>query len=548
MKAKVGMLDVASLEERIAERMRVGRVPGLAIAVVRGDDVIFANGFGVTSIEDGGAAVTPRTLFHIGSTAKPLTGTMILRLVEAGILDLDRPIGDYVPDLRFSLAGAERVITLRMLLSHTSGLQSTAAYAGPRDRDGLARTIHEALATRAFVAPPRTVYSYSNDGLQLAGYIAEVAAREPFDDLMQRLVFAPLDMTRTTYDPLVAMTYSHALSHAPRPHDGLAVEHRMADNTAGHPCGFLYSTALDLASFARLHLNAGRFGSQPLLSPASVALMHTPQVSLFTARDEGYGLTFRTERYKGIRLLRHHGLFMCYSSIFYLAPDHGVGVSILFNSIAAPVGADALAKRLFDELLALPAEETRPRSFVPLSEEDSSHSSQWPRFAGEYLGLNAGLARIAVVAERLTLDLNGIVVPLRMHAPNVYYGISPVSGALISVGFVSTSDPASAATRYLLVNESLFERFTRDPGYRPDSALLAIYDGVYSGETGTLVVSSEGDTLVVQSPEDNIEARCVALGPARFVGALGLIEFTVDETGRVMGMTRGRFYPFRRVG
>jgi len=255
------MLDVAGLEERITERMRVGRVPGLAVAVVQGEDVVYSNGFGVTSLEEGGVSVTPRTLFHIGSTTKPLTGTMILRLVEAGALDLDRPVGDYVPDLRFSQPTAERTITLRLLLSHTSGLQSSAAYFGPRDHDGLARAMYETLVTRSFVAPPGTVYAYSNDGLQLAGYVAEVATGESFDSLMQRLVFEPLEMTRTTYDPLVAMTYSPALSHATRPDNSLAVEHHMADNAVGHPCGFLYSTTLDHARPRQLRVAASACGS-----------------------------------------------------------------------------------------------------------------------------------------------------------------------------------------------------------------------------------------------------------------------------------------------
>lgn len=334
------------------------------------------------------------------------------------------------------------------------------------------------------------------------------------------------------------------------------VEHRMADNAAGHPAGFLYSTVLDLANFAQLHLQAGRFRDESLLSPTSVALMHTPQVSLYTVSDEGYGLTFRTERYKGVRLLRHHGLFMCYSSIFYLAPDHGVGVSILFNSIAAPVGAETLAKSIFDELLALPSEQPDwPVSSAPSGPmgglSGTEDPSEWSRLTGEYLGLNAGLATIAVVEGHLTLDLNGTVVPLQRHAPHIYFGRSPKSGALLSVGFVPSSGsvPSSvpAVPHYLLVNGSLFERFVRDAQYRPDPMLFASYAGVYVGETGTLVVTTEQGILVVRSPEDDSVARCTALGPTSFVGALGLIEFTIEENGQVTGLTRGRFYPFRRV-
>jgi hypothetical protein len=232
---------------------------------------------------------------------------------------------------------------------------------------------------------------------------------------------------------------------------------------------------------------------------------------------------------------------MFYSSIFYLAPDHGLGVSILFSSMAAPVGADRLAKSIFDELLALPAEVALPRPFA--GPQSTGAQPDWVHLTGEYLSLNAGLATIAVVDERLTLDFNGTIIPLEMYALHVFFGYSPGSGALVSAGFVPAVDKA----RYLLVNGSLFERFTHDPDYRPGIALLETYAGTYVGETGTLVIECENGALVGHSPEDDVTLRFVPLGPTSFVGPLGLIEFSVHETGRVTGMIHGRFYPFRRA-
>jgi hypothetical protein len=297
----------------------------------------------------------------------------------------------------------------------------------------------------------------------------------------------------------------------------------------------------DVANFAMLHLNAGRFRGRPVLTPASVALMHRPQTSLYTVFDEGYGLTFRTERYKGIRLLRHDGVTMYYSSVFYLAPDHDLGVSIVFNSMAAPVGGDALAKSIFDELLELPAEQTRPQ---PARELQSTWApSDRPRLTGDYLSLNAGLATIGVIDEHLILDFNGTIVPLEMYAPNIYFGYSPRSGALVSAGFV----PATGEARYLLVNGSLFERYRRDPDYRPDIALLETYAGTYVGDTDTLVVECEEGALVARSPEQDGKMHFVALGPTSFVGPRGLIEFSVSEARQVTGLTQGRFYALHRA-
>src|SRR6266700_3805821 len=93
------MLQIYSLERAIQERMHAQLVPGLALAIVQDQQIVYARGFGTTSVEDGGAAVTPQTLFRIGSTSKPLTGTAIMRLVEEGKLDLDCPVNAYVDRL-----------------------------------------------------------------------------------------------------------------------------------------------------------------------------------------------------------------------------------------------------------------------------------------------------------------------------------------------------------------------------------------------------------------------------------------------------------------
>ncbi|HEU5376900.1 MAG TPA: serine hydrolase domain-containing protein, partial [Ktedonobacteraceae bacterium] len=116
------MLNFAELEERIEQQMKDAHVPGLALAIVLGTEIIYAKGFGVTSIEDNGVAVTPKTLFRIGSVTKPLTGTAIMCLVEAGLLDLDQPVRTYIPWFSLSEAEASERVTLRMLMSHTSGL------------------------------------------------------------------------------------------------------------------------------------------------------------------------------------------------------------------------------------------------------------------------------------------------------------------------------------------------------------------------------------------------------------------------------------------
>lgn len=341
----------------IAARMDAARVPGLAIALVRGGAVAGARGFGVTSVEDGGLPVTPRTLFQIGSITKSLTGTLVLRLVAAGLLDLDRPVTAYLPDLTLAAPGAAGRVTLRLLLSHTAGLPwdqiTPTRLHGRRDPGGLADFVRDELPTRPLVAPPGTRWEYSNPGISLAARVAEVVTGRDYAALIAEQIAAPLGMARTTFDPAVALTYPVALSHDLAPDGALVARHRAPDNTAQYPAAFAYSTALDLANFALLHLQAGRFGTDQLLPPALVAAMHAPQVACTLPPYTHYGLTFFLRDYRGHRIVGHPGGIATHGSRCVLLPDDGHAVILLYNrGDDFDAHADAIVEAACDALLA----------------------------------------------------------------------------------------------------------------------------------------------------------------------------------------------------
>lgn len=343
------MLDIPKLEARIAQEMAAGQVPGLALAVVQGQEVCYAGGFGVTSVEDGGLPVTPQTLFRIGSVTKPLTGTALMRLVESGKPALDRPISNHLPWLTLGEGDAAQRITLRMLLSHTSGLPTDAEHFGPRDPGGLERFVREEAPRYSLLAPPGALWSYSNVGLNIAGYLIEAVSGLPYAEVMQQLLFDPLEMRRTTFDPLIAMTYPLAQAHSLIGGD-LVAQHRFAENTGHHPSGFALSSALDLANFAILHLNQGRFRGQQLLAPASLAEMQRKQVSLIDGVEEGYGLTWYTDSYRGQPRVSHGGAISTFSGQIMLLPQAGLGV-VLLNNRADGMQLATLANRILNGLL-----------------------------------------------------------------------------------------------------------------------------------------------------------------------------------------------------
>lgn len=325
------MFNFYLLEQQIEEQMNTAQVPGLALAIVQNQEILYARGFGVTSVEDGGLPVTPQTLFPIGSTTKALTGTVVMRLVESGSLDLDRPITAYVPWVTFGAEGAAERVTLRMLMSHTSGLPIGFEDFDQLDPGGLEAYVREEIPKYPLIAPPGKLGVYSSAGINLAGYIAEVVSGKCFAELMQESVFDPLEMKRTTFDPRVAMTYPLAQSHVLNEDGALTVRHRFAHNAARCPSAFAISTITDQAHFAIMQMNQGRFRDRRILSPESVAEMQTIQADLRTVTDAGYGLTFFIDSYKGIRQVDHPGSIADFGSLFVMAPDEGVAVVMLFN-------------------------------------------------------------------------------------------------------------------------------------------------------------------------------------------------------------------------
>lgn len=526
------MLDRDALERQIEDRMQAGRVPGLALAIVHGQDVIYAKGFGTTSVEDGGVPVTPHTLFRIASTTKSLTGTMIMRLVDAGLLDLDRPITAYLPWFRLSEDGAAECVTLRMLLSHTSGLPSDVNDFGSRDPGGLEARVRYEIPQYPLLAPPGKVFSYSNPGLDVAGYVAEAASGAYFADLMTAEVFSPLHMSRTTFDLTVAMTYPLAQAHDLHPDGTLSVQHRFADNTGEYPDGFALSTAADMANFAIMHMNGGCFHDSRILSASSVAEMQTMQAPFYTPDRSGYGLTFFLESYKGTRRVQHGGGMNSFYTKFVMAPEQRIAVVALYNRAGASV--EKIVNRIFDQLLDLPRTPAEPRMAAP-------DRSLWPRFAGTYVGKGCGLATIRADEEQLILEWNGDTTPLEALAPDLYVGRIGGGKEVIPVGFLPE---AEGPTHYILINRGLCKRLSDGTHFRADPLDWSRYVGTYSRGTGpsqrVLTVEIAGEQLVVSSSKV-ASVTCIPLDKTLFACKLGLLQFHTADDGVASMLKLGSF-------
>ncbi len=223
--------DFSAIEQTARAELTRLHIPGAAIAIVQGNRVIYSVGVGVANVETG-EPVRPEMLFRLGSTTKMFTAAALAGLAAEGKIDLDAPVGKHIGGLPPRLSQ----ITANQLLSHTAGILDTAPMYGSHDDDALAKGIHGWTGDWLFTAPGK-IFSYSNPGYWMAGYLVEVLSGEPYADAMRTRLFKPLEMQRSTFRPAMAMTWPLAQGHETFGGAAPAVVRPAADNAASWPAG-----------------------------------------------------------------------------------------------------------------------------------------------------------------------------------------------------------------------------------------------------------------------------------------------------------------------
>jgi CubicO group peptidase (beta-lactamase class C family) len=317
--------DYSALEKTIQAELADTRTPGAAVAIVSGNRIVFARGFG-TSNSETGAPVTPDMLFRIGSVTKMFTTTALTLLAEQGKLSLDAPIGRYVSGLSARLAQ----VSAHQLMSHTAGLRDEAPIYGAHDADALARVIRAWNEDHFFTQTGR-VFSYSNPGFALAGLLAEEISGRPYARLLDDMLFRPLGMKSTTFEPTLAMTYPLSQGHN-LVEEKPVVARPFADNAGYWPAGFLFSSANDLARFTIAFMNGGRIDGQSVLPPSIITKLSTgyaPTHSGPEGASYGYGLL--TREFRGLRIVEHGGSIQGFGAHVRMVPEQQFAIITLTN-------------------------------------------------------------------------------------------------------------------------------------------------------------------------------------------------------------------------
>ena len=346
--------DFRQLADFVVTEMRRLQVPGVAVGLWHNGREHLA-GFGVTSVENP-LPVTADTLFQIGSTTKTVTGTVVMRLVERGLIDLDRPVRDYLPELHLQDKTAEATVTMRHLLTHMGGWMGDFFRETGGGDDALARYVAE-MATLEQIVPVGAVWAYNNAGFSLAGRVIEVVTGQTYEAAAQAMVLDPLGMSHSFFFPADVMSRRFAVGHSVSAGVGPVVERPWALARSAHAAGGLCSSARDQLRYARFHLGDGASeAGERLLSPETMAAMQSPQRPANLERQ--MGLSWLLRDMAGVPTVLHGGATNGQQSAFVLVPSRGFAITVLTNAEEGSMLHDTVVAWAMERYLGLVAPET----------------------------------------------------------------------------------------------------------------------------------------------------------------------------------------------
>ena len=321
------------LDGKIEAGMARYHIPGVAIGVLyQGEE--YVRGYGVTNVDEP-QPVDGDTLFRIASNTKMFTGTVVMRLVEQGKLDLSAPVWRYLPDFRVADEDASAHVTLRQCLNHSAGWVGDDEEDFGRGDDALARYV-ESMRTLPQLTPPGTQFAYNNTGLDIAGRVIEVVTGQPYEEAVRALLLEPLELSRTRFFTDELAGYLIAGCHSVVDDRAVFTPDLWYLPRNGHPDGGLISSARDQLRFARFHMGDGRTADgTSLLTPASVQAMRAdpgPGGTL-VAEIDGFGVSFGLRRTaEGVRVVVHGGSWSGQHSGFFFVPERDFAMTMLTNS------------------------------------------------------------------------------------------------------------------------------------------------------------------------------------------------------------------------
>jgi CubicO group peptidase (beta-lactamase class C family) len=334
--------------------LHTGDIAGAVVAVVKDGQIVTERGYGYADVEKRTPVDPKLTLFRPGSVSKLFTWTAVMQQVEQGKIDLDADVNQY---LDFKIPARDgKPVTMRQLMQHVAGFEEQAKGIMSDDpkSPNFEALLKQWVPERVFV--PGTTPAYSNYGASLAGYIVQRVSGESFDDYLDKHIFAPLDMTHSTFrqplpanlEPLMSQCYSLASEPA-----------KKFEIIGPAPAGSLSSPGEDMAHFMIAHLQNGEYHGNRILKAETAEMMHNSPLTILPPLNR-MELGFFETNLNGREVIAHLGDTQCFHTSLHLFLKEGVGFYVSFNTPGKAGAVGGLRGALFEDFADryFPAAET----------------------------------------------------------------------------------------------------------------------------------------------------------------------------------------------
>jgi CubicO group peptidase (beta-lactamase class C family) len=370
------MFNVANWTARLNELATEARVPGAALGIwADGQEILAASGELSAATR---VSVTADSLFQVGSITKIWTATMIMQLVDEDELSLDTTVAEVLPGTRLGTGDVGGLVTVRHLLTHTSGLDGDVFTDTGRGDDCVERYVG-LLAETPSVFAPGTAYSYCNSGFVVLGRIIEILDGQSWDESLRERLVGPLGISRTVTLPEEAILHRAAVGHR---RCGTPVDVWSLPRGVG-PAGLITAAAGDLLAFARLHLDGGVTAEgKRVVSEASVAAMQLAGAVIpdFSVPGSAVGLGWRLSRWGDRTIIGHDGDTIGQSAYLRIDPAAGVAACLLTNATES----EMLYRRVFSEVFGSLTGAAMPEPPRPFAVPPDGAAPDLERHAGRY--------------------------------------------------------------------------------------------------------------------------------------------------------------------
>ncbi len=388
--------NIRLLEAWIQSQMAYRGLPGMSVGIVYDHELIWTKGFGYADLAKKTPA-TPATIYRMASVTKTFTATAIMQLRDAGKVSLDDPVAKHLPWFTIKNPFADApAITIRHLLTHTSGLPREAAYPYWTDnRFPSIEQIKETLPNQEAVFPPETQWKYSNLALGLVGEIVAKVSGEPYDVYVRKHVLEPLGMNHSTVlFPLEDPT-GLAIPYGRRMPDGKREIRPEMDCKGISPAANLSSSVEDLARYVAFQMSDGKVDGKLILKASTLQEMHRIQW-LQPDWKSGWGIGFAINRTDNRTIVGHGGALGGYRTQISFCPEEKIGVIVLTNADDGNPGF--YVERILSLLAPAVKKVMAPAPVVKKADPD------WDNFIGTYRDPWGDMEIVIVNGELVMMD------------------------------------------------------------------------------------------------------------------------------------------------